>query len=56
MYRVNKSVVLYSTTSLFVVIHLVYSLKREQVINTSGMVQSHVSTGRHSAFVFNVLS
>lgn len=55
MYRVNKSVVLYCTT-LFVVIHLVYSLKREQVINISGMVQSHVSTGRHSAFVFIILS
>lgn len=55
MYRVNKSVVLYYTT-LFVVIHLVYSLKREQVINISGMVQSHVSTGRHSAFVFIILS
>lgn len=56
MYGVNKSVVLCRTTSLFVVIHLVYSLKREQLINTSNMVQSHVSTGRQSAFVFNILS
>lgn len=56
MYRVNKSAVLYCTTSLFVLIHLFYSLKREQVINTSVMVQSHVSTGRHSAFVFSILS
>jgi len=56
MCGVNKSVVLYHTTSLFAVIHMIYSLKREQVINTSSMVQSHVSTGRQSAFVFNILS
>lgn len=56
MYGVNKSVVLYHTNSLFVVIHLVYLLKREQVIYTSSMVQSHVSAGRQSAFVFNILS
>lgn len=56
MYRVNKSVVLYCTTSLFVVIYFVYSLRREPVINTSGTVQSHVSAGGHSAFVFSILS
>lgn len=56
VYGVNKSVVLYHTNSLFVVIHLVYSLKREQVLNTSSMVQSHVSASRQPAFVFNILS
>lgn len=56
MYGVNKSVVLYRTTSLFVVIHLVYSLKRAQVMNASSTIRSHVSTGRQSAFVFNIPS